>query len=591
MNNIEGFDGHIERVDSIPVIHGMLKQMGIQRIIDSEIVPHGNWEGLSAGWVMTIWLMHIPSTGSGHRLSEQNHLMEPVQQWVRKHLVMLRGLTKQRVTELDFTDDRLRVPFGRCLLYLHESKVWQAIESKLGVRMIRIYDLPTDLLRLDATVGTVYHDADKHLLFQVGKAKNGQYATQFKLMLASLDPLGLPLVVDVKPGNRADDPLYIPSYQRAKEILKRVGVLVVGDSKMSALTTRGTIVAGQDYYLTPLAEQKDEPELLTELLQSWQARQEEATLIFLPGDIPANGQPPDPTQARPKGTRAGFETTRQRTTEIAGQTVTWEERLLLVRSFSYVKTMQEGLVRRLDKAEAALRELTPPRQRGKAQIADEASLLSSIERIEKQHHVQGFFQLDYTQEVKERQIRGYRGQPPRVERKVRFQLQVKRNATAIAAAHFQAGWRIYATNAPQQRLPLAQAVLAYRDQYIEENVFRRLQGKFLSITPLYVQRDDHAQGLFHLLTIGARLLALGDYLARQALAKEGSQLRGVYAGDPRRGTPRPTTERMLKAFAGIDLLILPNQTQCFLTQLSDVQERILALLDLPVSLFTDLQTC
>ena len=580
MNNIEGFDGHIERVDSLPVIYGMLKQMGIQGIIDSEMEPHGNWQGLSPGWVMTIWLMHIPSTGSGHRLSEQNHLMEPVQQWVRKHLVMLRGLTKQPVTELDFTDDRLAL----CLLYLHESKIWQEIESKLGVRMIRIYDLPTELLRLDATVGTVYHDAEKHVLFQVGKAKNGQYATQFKLMLASLDPLGLPLVVDVKPGNRADDPLYIPSYQRAKEIVKRVGVLVVGDSKMSALTTRGTIVAGHDYYLTPLADQKDEPELLAELLKPWQGREAEATRIFLPADLPADGQPPDPAQA----IAYGFETTRQQSAQIAGQTVTWEERLLVVRSFSYVKTMQEGLVRRLDKAEAALRELTPPRQRGKAQIADEASLLSSIERIEKQHRVQGFFHLDYTQEVKERQIRGYRGQPPRVERTVRFQLQVKRNATAIAAAHFQAGWRIYATNAPQTRLSLAQAVLAYRDQYIEENVFRRLQGKFLSITPLYVQRDDHAQGLFHLLTLGARLLALGDYLARQALAKEGSQLRGIYAGDPRRSTPRPTTERMLKAFAGIDLLILP--THCFLTRLSDVQLRILALLGLPGSLFTDLQT-
>lgn len=572
MTNINEFEYAIERVDSIPVIHGMLKQMGIQGIIDSEVEAHGNWQGLSPGWVVTIWLMHI--------LSEQDHRMEPVQQWVRKHLVMLRGLTKQPVTELDFTDDRLAL----CLMYLHKSEVWKEIESKLGVRMIRIYDLPTEVLRLDATLGTVYHDAEKHVLFQVGKAKNGQYATQFKLMLASLDPLGLPLVVDVKPGNRADDPLYSPSYQRAKQILNRTGVLVVGDSKMSALTTRGTIVAGQDYYLTPLADQKDEPELLAELLQSWQAGQEEATSIFLPGDIPSDGQPPDPTQA----IASGFETTRQRSTEIAGQTVTWEERLLVVRSFSYVKTIQEGLVRRLDKAEAALRGLTPPRQRGKAQITEEASLLSSIAHIEKQYHVQGFFQLDYTQEVKERQIRGYGGQPPRRERTVRFQLQVQRNATAIAAAHFQAGWRIYATNAPQERLSLTQAVLAYRDQYIEENVFRRLQGKFLSLTPLYVQRDDHAQGLLHLLTLGARLLALGDYLARQALVKEGSQLRGVYTGDPGRCTPRPTTERMLNAFTGIDLLILP--THRLLTQLSAVQQRILTLLGLPDSLFTDLQT-
>lgn len=576
MINIDGNEGQIERVDELPVLFGLLKQMGIQSIIDRVIKAHGNWQGLSPGWVVTIWLMHV--------LSEQNHLMEPVQQWVRGHRVLLRGLTKQDVTELDFTDDRLAL----CLEYLHPSHVWHAIEEQLGVRLIRVYDLETSLLRLDATVGTVHHNPAEHTLFQVGKAKNGQYETQFKLMLASLDPLGLPLVVDVKPGQRADDPLYVPSYQRAKQILGRNGVLVVGDSKMSALATRGTIVAGQDYYLMPLADQKDEPDLLSALLQPWHGREAEATPIFLPEDLAVDGSQPDPDQA----IAYGFTVSRQRSTQVSGQEVTWEERLLVVRSLSHLKTMQAGLKERLAKAEAALCNLTPSRQRGKRQITDEASLLSSIERIMKQYQVQGLFHLDYQSEVQERQVRGHRDKPARVERKVRFHLTVRRNLEAIAAAEFQAGWRIYATNAPQARLSLCQAVLAYRDQYIEENIFRRLQGKFLSITPIYVQRDDHAQGLFHFLTLGARLLALGDYLARQALAAQRSTLTGIYAGNPKRGTARPTTERMLAAFEGIHLLILPVETQprCFLSRLSDVQERILALLGLPSSLFTDLQT-
>ena len=42
----------------------------------------------------------------------------------------------------------------------------------------------------------------------------------------------------------------------------------------------------------------------------------------------------------------------------------------------------------------------------------------------------------------------------------------------------------------------------------------------------------------------------------------------------------------------VDRVIKPPEarTQCFLTRLSEVQERILALLGLPSSLFTDLQT-
>jgi transposase len=576
MINIDGVEGRIERVDELPVLFGLLKQMGIQGIVDRVIKPHGNWQGLSPGWVVVIWLMHV--------MSEQNHLMEPVQQWVRQHLVLLRGLTKQSVVELDFTDDRLAL----CLLYLHRDKDWHDIEDQLGARLIRIYDLDTSLIRLDASVGTVHHDPAEHTLFQVGKAKTGQYETQFKLMLASLDPLGLPLVVDVKPGNRADDPLYMPSYRRAKKILGRNGVLVVGDSKMSALATRGTIVAGQDYYLTPLADQKDEPDLLSALLQTWRDRETEPTRIFLPEDLPADGSQPDPN----KEIAYGFTESRQRSTQVSGQEVVWEERLLVVCSLSYLKTMQTSLKDRLAKAEAALCGLTPPRQRGKRQIKDEASLLSSIERIEKQYRVQGLFHLDYQSEVKERQVRRHGDKPARVERKVRFHLTVRRNLEAIEAAEFQAGWRIYATSAPQERLSLCQAVLAYRDQYIEENIFRRLQGKFLSITPIYVQRDDHAQGLFHFLTLGARLLALGDYLARQALATQRSKLTGIYSGNQKRGTARPTTERMMAAFEGIHLLILPTETspRCFLSHLSDVQKRILALLGLPCSLFTDLQT-
>ena len=176
-------------------------------------------------------------------------------------------------------------------------------------------------------------------------------------------------------------------------------------------------------------------------------------------------------------------------------------------------------------------------------------------------------------------MRAYGDQPARTERQVRFQLTVERDAEAIAAAEFRAGWRIYATNAPAERLPLERAVLAYRDQYIEENIFRRLQGKILSITPVYVQRDDHAKGLFHLLTLAARLLALGDYLAKGNLAQEQAELAGIYPGNPKRSTATPTTERMLAAFDNINLTVVPvaGQLHYQVTPLTAVQQRILEL--------------
>jgi transposase len=569
MEKIEVGEVQVERLDDIPVIFAHLQKMHIQAVIDAVIETHGNWEGLSPGWVITIWLVHI--------LSEHNHNMDRVQEWVAKRLQILRALTGQALTELDFSDDRLAL----CLRKLSRSDAWQQIEAQLGEHLVRVYRLGAEpIVRLDATTGTVNHDPDSHPLFQVGKAKNGQYETQYKLMLASLDPLGLPLAVDVVSGERADDPLYLPCYRRVKQVLSEKGVLVVGDSKMSAFPTRAAIAFGADFYLTPLAHLKDEPGLLEELLAPWAEREAELERIFLPED----GPDPDPKLA----IGHGFEMSRIQESEVDGQDVAWTERLLVVRSHQYEQTTKKGLHRRLEKAEKALKALTPARSRGKRQIKDEASLLAAIQRIEERYRVENLFDYHHEQEVSEQEVRAYGDQPARTERQVRFQLTVERNPEAIAEAEFQAGWRIYATNAPAERLPLTQAVLAYRDQYIEENIFRRLQGKILSITPVYVQRDDHAKGLFHLLTLAARLLALGDHLAKGNLAQEQAELAGIYPGNPKRSTATPTTERMLAAFDNINLTIVPvaDQLHYQVTPLTAVQQRILDLWELSDTLYT-----
>lgn len=192
----------------------------------------------------------------------------------------------------------------------------------------------------------------------------------------------------------------------------------------------------------------------------------------------------------------GFEVSRGRESVVNNQTLVWEERLLVIRSHSYTQVGQADLHRRLDKAEVALRSLTPLKALGKQQITDEPSLVAAIAKIEQQYRVQGLLQCSYTCEVKERHRRAYKDKPARLERRVRYQLTVQRDQAAIAQAEFKMGWRIYTTNAPAATFSLTEAVLAYRDQYLEENIFRRLQGKFLSITPVYVQRDDHAQGCF-----------------------------------------------------------------------------------------------
>ena len=46
------------------------------------------------------------------------------------------------------------------------------------------------------------------------------------------------------------------------------------------------------------------------------------------------------------------------------------------------------------------------------------------------------------------------------------------------------------------------------------------QGRPLSLTPMYVQRDDHATGLIRLLSIALRVLTLVEFVVRRQLAAE-----------------------------------------------------------------------
>ena len=71
---------------------------------------------------------------------------------------------------------------------------------------------------------------------------------------------------------------------------------------------------------------------------------------------------------------------------------------------------------------------------------------------------------------------------------------------------------------------------------------------------MYLQRDDHATGLISLLTIGLRVLTLLEFVVRRKLFNANADIAGLYAGNPKRRTNRPTAEALLGAFSYIDLV-------------------------------------
>ncbi|NES24940.1 MAG: DUF4277 domain-containing protein [Symploca sp. SIO3E6] len=72
-----------ERIDQLPLLISHCKKMGLQKLIEKHFPTHGNWQGLSLGWVIVVWLCHI--------ISQQDHRLIYVQEWVEKRRQTVRG--------------------------------------------------------------------------------------------------------------------------------------------------------------------------------------------------------------------------------------------------------------------------------------------------------------------------------------------------------------------------------------------------------------------------------------------------------------------------------------------------------------------
>lgn len=554
-----------ERVDDIPVLLTHLEQMGVPGLLDEHFPTHGNWTGLSLGWTATIWLVHI--------LSQADHRLNRVQDWVAQHGETLRLCTGQAIEALDFTDDRL----GAVLRYLQEDDAWGRYEQSQGQRLLRVYELPNETVRLDTTTASTYQAVGLEGLFRRGVSKDHRPdLAQVKAMLATLDPLGLPLATAVVEGSRADDPLYEPAIEQVRATLQRSGVLYIGDSKMGAQPTRASIEAHGDYYLVPLsATQLPASDVAAYLQPVWEGGQA-LSQVERTG---ADGTTVEIAE--------GYESDTTLCVECEGRTTAWNERRFIVRSLSHATTQGAALRERLEKAQTALEALTPPR-RGKQRLCSLEEYSQAIEDILSRYRVEGLLDVQCTETLIERPVRRYGDRPARIERDAHFDLTVTVVHTAVDALIRRLGWRVYATNAPAASLGLAEAVLAYREQYIVERGFARLKGQPLSLTPMYLQRDDHVTGLIRLLSIALRALTLFEFVVRRRLA--GTPLVGLYPGNRTRATARPSAELLLEAFKGIDLIVWSAEsgTARHVTPLSEVQQNILALLGLSPVTYTQL---
>jgi transposase len=219
-----------ERVDDIPLLLAQMQRMGIAHLLDEHFPTHGNRAGLSLGMVTTIWLTHV--------LSEADHRMNRVRSRAERRLETVRGWSDIRLQVHDLADDRL----ADVLRHLSDDERWRAFEQELSGHLVRVYDLKPSCVRLDSTTASSYGAVSEDGLLQLGYSTDHRPdLPQLKVMLATLDPLGMQPPTEVLSGERADDLSDVPAIAQVRACRNTVGLLYVGDGKMDHHGTTGGV--------------------------------------------------------------------------------------------------------------------------------------------------------------------------------------------------------------------------------------------------------------------------------------------------------------------------------------------------------------
>lgn len=553
----------IERIGSIPIILHTLKKSGFIELVNEVYPAHKNWEGLPVGETVAIWICYM--------LTQHDHRMSKVEGWISTRGRIFRGLFGKPIFTKYFADDRL----ARILDKFSFSESWNRFEIRFNESFMRVYGVDMDRIRIDMTTANSGGIVTENGILQFGNSKDDPSRPQVKIALATLDPLGIPLTVKVVPGNFADDPLYVPTMKQVFASTAKRGILFLGDCKMGSMVTRCFVVKHGSYYVCPLSEVSHSTDTILDAIQRFSDGHSSFTPVFREyenGEITCIAE--------------GFEDKIGRTAEFEGDIVSWSERLVYAKSFVHAEKELTKLDLNIERAREEISGMNI-RKQGKKVYQNFTEVQKKVDAILKKYSVQKVLSVTIDETLIRTEKGKYGNKPPRIIEVSQFLITSHIDEAEYKKDKELCGWRVYATNKAVEDFSFEKVVLSYRDQFIIEHEFHRLKGVCLSLTPIYIQKDNRIDGLVKLLTLALRILGMIEIPIHDSIKKRGTALDGLFEYNPKKSLDKPKAERILECFEGIHLSTVEIGDQIFhtITDLSAKHREILGLMNIEIEAY------
>lgn len=527
----------VERLDHLPVVAGLIRDLGLIEKIDARIPPYSE-EKVTTGQAVAALIL----CGMGFL---QKPLSLTPQFFENRPIGFLLG--DESLQPDDFNHWKL----GRELEHLHTFGI-ERLFAELSLEICREQGIDRTLCHGDTTSFSFsgeYKDQDD-VPVQITHGYSKDFRPDLKQLvweMAVSEDGGVPLLCAAWSGNANDSEIFHQRLQQLKEAFTQgewPDLIAITDAK-------GYSHRNQLWY--------EHLSFVTRVPATFAAHDEWVKLAVARGEWTVLD---DEKQVH-------FQEVEQ-----AG------ERWIIVYSQAGEQRSRKQLNKAIPKEREALdKKLAALRRKSYACEADARKAAQEVLSKAKYHSYQA---LNVEAQVKQKGPgRPKAGAETVVDhwRLVGAELQEDTNKTAMWDV--EGGCYIVATNVPSERMSAAEVVKVYNKQSTVERGFRFLKDPLFFTSGMFLKKPERIQGLLMVMTLALLVYALGERRLRQALADAEETL----PNQIKQPTATPTLRWVFQMLDGINRvhLELPGRAkQCLMEGLNDLKTKALTCFGAPV---------
>ena len=552
-----------EKIGALPIINHFIKQLRLEELLRECLPPEDKRVKVPAAKALLVLLRNLlisrePLYGIG--------------EWAAGYAPDLLGLTLQELEAL--SDDGI----GRALNCLFRSKQGAFVLAVVR-ETIREFKVTLQQLHNDSTTVTFhgnYSDAaeedtragQRTLAITWGHNKDHRPdLKQLVYILTLSDDGGVPVHFRAASGNTTDDQTHVETWKLVCELAGRSDFLYVADSKLATAKNMAYLHQHRGRFITVLPRTRGEDKAFRRSLRegkvSWRTIYEKVD-----------------EEDDQKKVLDCFSTTSKPVTSEEGYRLLW---------YHSTRKAELDALARANRLQRATRDLDELRQRltsPRTRHRQRDKVAEAVEEILKSREVKDWISVTIEERVQERYRQAGRGRPTKDTRYVkevstRFDLSYQIDYARIAEDQRCDGVFPLVTNVLE--LSEKELLLVYKRQPVIEKRFSQLKTDF-RVAPVYLKDVSRIQSLLCVYFLVLLVESLLERQLRQAMEREQLESLPLYPED--RPCRRPTARRVIDLFDDIHRHTLSDGSQTptiFVTELSDLQGRILKLLGVPAN--------